>query len=109
MDAGNTPDADGQFDNVLSFYVFEGALKFDNNWADNPNENYGSAFVVLPEFLNNPKWLHSGAFLGHGKTFPSFQRSHPTAKHLADLIKTRDKLKIRFRRYGLEFLGKTQQ
>ena len=44
-----SPDADGQFDYVLSFCVFEGALKFGLDWADAPSGSYGSAFVVLPE------------------------------------------------------------
>jgi hypothetical protein len=43
MKQGNHPDADGQFSNSLYWYWNDGKLHFDNNWANNANQNFGSA------------------------------------------------------------------
>lgn len=40
---GQYPDGDGQFDNAPIFNFNDDKLKFDNNWVNNPNDNYGSA------------------------------------------------------------------
>jgi hypothetical protein len=42
MDKGNTPDADGDFSNAPYFNWNDGKLKFDTNWTNNVNDNFGS-------------------------------------------------------------------
>ena len=48
---GNYPDADGQFDNAPNFNFNDGRVKFDTNWVDNANDNYGSVSAFLPKSL----------------------------------------------------------
>jgi len=50
---GNYPDADGSFDNAPYFNFNDGKVKFDTNWVNNPNENYGSVSLFLPKSLLN--------------------------------------------------------
>ena len=45
------PDADGQFENAPYFNFNDGKVKFDTNWFDNANDNYGSASGFLPKSL----------------------------------------------------------
>jgi hypothetical protein len=37
------PNADGWFTNSLYFNFWDDKLKFDNNWTNNVNDNFGSA------------------------------------------------------------------
>ncbi len=53
MGWGNYPDTDGSFDNTPYFNFNDGKVKFDTNWVDNPNENYGSVSLFLPKSLLN--------------------------------------------------------
>ena len=48
---GNYPDADGQFDNAPYFNFNDSQVKFDTNWFDNANDNYGSASGFSPKSL----------------------------------------------------------
>lgn len=48
-----SPNADGQFDNAPNFNFNDGKLKFDTNWVNNANENFGSASGFLPKSLLN--------------------------------------------------------
>lgn len=43
MDKSNNSEADGNFDNAPYFNFNDGKVKFDTNWFDNANTNYGSA------------------------------------------------------------------
>ena len=53
---GNYPDTDGSFDNAPYFNFNDGKVKFDTNWVDNPNDNYGSVSLFLPKSLpKNPQ------------------------------------------------------
>ena len=45
------PDADGSFDNAPIFNFNDGKVKFDNNYVDNANENYGAASGFVPKSL----------------------------------------------------------
>jgi len=40
---GKFHDADGKFSNSVYFNWNDGKLHFGNNWADNANQNFGSA------------------------------------------------------------------
>lgn len=51
MGKGNYPDADGQFDNAPNFNFNDGKVKFDTNWVDNANDNYGSVSGWSPKSL----------------------------------------------------------
>lgn len=44
-----SPDADGQFSYAPIFNFNNGQLKFNTNWIDNANDNYGSASGFLPK------------------------------------------------------------
>ncbi|OHA08288.1 MAG: hypothetical protein A3A44_02380 [Candidatus Sungbacteria bacterium RIFCSPLOWO2_01_FULL_60_25] len=63
MGKGNYPDADGDFSNAPYFNFNDGQLKFNTNWVDNPNENYGSASAFLPKTSSTKKpaarWVSS--------------------------------------------------
>lgn len=48
---GNAPDADGDFSNAPYFKFNDDKVKFDANWTDNANDNYGSASAFLPKSL----------------------------------------------------------
>ncbi len=48
---GNYPDADGDFSNAPYFNFNDDKVKFDTNWFDNANSNYGSASGFLPKSL----------------------------------------------------------
>ncbi len=46
-------DADGKFGNAPYFNFNDEQVKFDTNWVDNANDNYGSASGSLPKSLIN--------------------------------------------------------
>ena len=48
---GNYPNADSQLDNAPYFNFNDGKVKFDTNWSDNANDNYGSVSAFLPKSL----------------------------------------------------------
>ena len=43
------PDVDGDFNKAPYFNFNDGKLKFDTNWIDNANDNYGSASAFLSQ------------------------------------------------------------
>ncbi len=47
------PDADGKFVNAPIFNFNDGKLKFNTNWFNNANDNYGSVSAFLPKSLLN--------------------------------------------------------
>lgn len=51
MDGDNYPDADGDFSNAPIFNFDDDRVKFDANWCDNANRNYGSASAFLSKSL----------------------------------------------------------
>ncbi len=51
MDESKIPGADGKFSVAPIFNFNDGKVKFDTNWVDNPNANYGSASGFLPKSL----------------------------------------------------------
>jgi hypothetical protein len=55
MDEDNNPDADGDFSNAPIFNFNDGKVKFNANWYDNANENYGSASAFLSKSLPTKK------------------------------------------------------
>lgn len=55
MDGDNYPDADDRFDHAPIFNFNDGKVKFDTNWYDNANENYGSVSAFVPKFLPKAK------------------------------------------------------
>lgn len=58
MDKDIYPDSDVRFDNCPYFNFNDGKVKFDTNWFDNANENYGSASAVVPKSLIIQKVSH---------------------------------------------------
>ena len=46
-DRGNSPEADGDFSNAPIFNFDDDRVKFNANWFDNANDNYGSASAFL--------------------------------------------------------------
>lgn len=57
-DWDNIPDADGDFSNAPIFNFNDGKVKFNANWFDNANENYGSASAFLSKSLPRRKGIH---------------------------------------------------
>lgn len=55
MDEGNNPDADGDFSNAPIFNFNDGKVKFDTNFVDNPNDNFGSVSGFLSKSLRSKK------------------------------------------------------
>ena len=53
IDKGNNPDADGQFNKAPYFNFNDDKVKFNTNWFDNANDNYGSVSAFLPKSLLN--------------------------------------------------------
>ncbi len=49
------PDADDRFDHAPYFNFNDGKVKFDTNWFDNANDNYGSASAFVPKSLRFTK------------------------------------------------------
>ena len=45
------PDSDDRFDHAPIFNFNDDKVKFDTNWFDNANSNYGSASGFVPKFL----------------------------------------------------------
>ena len=56
------PDSDVRFDHAPYFNWNDGKVKFDTNWFDNANENYGSASGVVPKSLIIAKDALRGVF-----------------------------------------------
>ena len=64
MGEGNIPDADGDFSNAPIFNFNDGKVKFDTNWFDNANGNYGSASAFVPKSLQySAKGIQKDTFL----------------------------------------------
>jgi len=61
MDKDKYPDADVRFDHAPYFNFNDGKVKFDTNWFDNANENYGSASAFVPKSLHFTKSIHMDA------------------------------------------------
>jgi len=51
MNKSNDPDADGDFNNAPYFNFNDDKVKFNTNYVDNANKNYGSASAFLPKSL----------------------------------------------------------
>lgn len=51
MGGSKYPDSDVRFDNAPYFKFNDGKVKFDANWFDNANDNYGSASGFVPKSL----------------------------------------------------------
>jgi hypothetical protein len=66
---GNAPDADGDFSNAPYFKFNDSKLKFDANWTDNANDNYGSASAFLPKSLCITKGILSDTFCINAQNF----------------------------------------
>ena len=47
------PEADGDFSKAPNFKFNDGKVKFDTNWVNNANDNYGSASGFVPKSLLN--------------------------------------------------------
>lgn len=52
---GKYPDSDVRFDHAPYFNFNDGKVKFDTNWFDNANDNYGSASGLIPKSLHIKK------------------------------------------------------
>jgi len=50
-DKSKIPDADGDFSKSPYFKFNDGKVKFDTNWVDNANDNYGSASGLVSKSL----------------------------------------------------------
>lgn len=57
MDQGNSSDADGDFSHA-PYLNYNDKLKFDTNWIDNANDNYGSASAFSPKSLLSKSPCH---------------------------------------------------
>ena len=57
MDGDNYPEADGDFSKSPYFNFNDGKVKFNANWYDNANENYGSASAFLSKSLHSRKGI----------------------------------------------------
>ncbi|MBP6855427.1 MAG: hypothetical protein KBC26_00370 [Candidatus Pacebacteria bacterium] len=55
MDGGNYPEADGDFSKSPDFNFNDGKVKFDTNFVDNPNDNFGSVSGFLSKSLHSKK------------------------------------------------------
>lgn len=55
MDKDSYPDADERFTNAPYFNFNDGKVKFDTNWFDNANDNYGSVSGFVPKPLSYHK------------------------------------------------------
>lgn len=51
MDEDKNNDADGKWSNAPIFNFNDDKLKFDTNWTDNANSNYGSVSGFVPKSL----------------------------------------------------------
>ena len=51
MDRSNNPDADGKWSNTPIFNFNDGKIKFNINWVNNANDNYGSVSAFVPKYL----------------------------------------------------------
>ena len=95
------PDADGQFDNCVNWNFNDGKLKFNNNWTDNANQNWGAASVSLSLRLFNMKRLPPNAevflILSHNL--------YPTAKHFTYFLRSFSQVKIFFIIYDFNLIG----
>ena len=55
MDRDKTPDSDVRFDHAPYFKFNDGKVKFDTNFVDNPNDNFGSVSGFLSKSLRSKK------------------------------------------------------
>ena len=55
MDGDNYPEADGGFSKSPYFNFNDGKVKFDTNFVDNPNDNFGSVSGFLSKSLHSKK------------------------------------------------------
>ena len=62
MDRDKTPDSDVRFDHAPYFNFNDGKVKFDTNWLDNANDNYGSASGFVPKSLLTKKGVPGTPF-----------------------------------------------
>lgn len=95
-DGNNYPEADGDFSNAPYFNFNDGKLKFNTNFVDNPNENYGSASGFLSKSLPKKDWA-SAKRMPFPLFLPSFCWTNPTAEHAANFIHNAFKGNILFR------------
>jgi len=51
MGKNNSPDDDDRFDHAPNLYFNDDKLKFDTNYVDNTNQNFGSASGFVPKSL----------------------------------------------------------
>src|SRR3989344_2242686 len=74
---GQYPDADGKFVNAPIFNFNDGKLKFNTNWVNKPNDNYGSVSAFFPKSLLNRDNCHP-ALRRRAVSYLSFvERIHP--------------------------------
>ena len=62
MDKDNYSDSDVRFDHAPYFNFNDGKVKFDTNYVDNANDNYGSASGLVPKSLHYPKGVLADTF-----------------------------------------------
>ena len=55
MYGDNYPEADGDFSKSPYFNFNDGKVKFDTNFVDNPNDNFGSVSGFLSKSLHSKK------------------------------------------------------
>ncbi len=79
-DRDNIPDADGDFSNAPNFNWNDGKLKFDANWTDNANDNFGSVSGFGSKSLPFNKHPLRMLVVLFGS------RSQPASNHSSDLI-----------------------
>jgi len=60
MGGSNYPDDDDRFSNAPYFNFNDGKVKFDANWFDNANDNYGSASGFVSKSLLTRKGIRCG-------------------------------------------------
>jgi hypothetical protein len=102
---GKHPDSDVRFDNAPYFNFNDGKVKFDTNWFDNANDNYGSASGFVPKsLLHRQKSVPADALL-----LPRAAGTDPSAQHSADLVDDRLKRNVFLVVEGLALLHETEE
>ena len=106
MDKGKNPDSDVRFDNAPYFNFNDGKVKFDTNWFDNANDNYGSASGFVPKSL-----LHRQNSVSSDAVLLSrvCARTNPATEHAADLVDYRLKGNVLLVVEGLCLLHEPEQ
>ena len=82
-DRSNDPDADGKFNKAPIVNFNDGKVKFNTNWFDNANDNYGSASALLAKSLLMTE--ECPAFCG-AFSLPFSGGFYPTSEHSADFV-----------------------